>query len=150
MCVEPTCRTYRKWLRTCTTRTSAQSAWSEAAGCPPTVTFCLCRLRTYCCVLYSSSPTTNQQETPTETIKNHQASLYGHDLIPNLQTRLCGEHLIPARISTPDEAIGFTDESFVNESTLWTDSFSRTLRADSRTWAWFLLLLCRCCSCRVI
>lgn len=43
----PTCKTCRKWPRTSTTRTSARSVWSVAAGCPPMVTFCLCLLRTY-------------------------------------------------------------------------------------------------------
>ncbi len=52
----PTCRTCRKLLRTFTTRTSARSASNGAAGCPPMVIFCLCRLRTYCSACLSSPP----------------------------------------------------------------------------------------------
>lgn len=63
---EPTCKTYRKWPRTSTTRTSAQTAWSGVAGCPPTVTFCLCLLRTYLSVslLLCTSPTSDSKPWP--------------------------------------------------------------------------------------
>lgn len=53
---EPTCRIYRKWPRTCTTRTSAQTASNGVEGCPPMVMFCLCLLRTYLSVSLLSAP----------------------------------------------------------------------------------------------
>lgn len=56
ICAAPTCRTCRKSLRTFTMRTSARNASNEAAGCPPMVTFCLCRLRTYCSACLSPPP----------------------------------------------------------------------------------------------
>lgn len=56
ICAAPTCRTCRKSLRTFTMRTSARSASNGAAGCPPMVTFYLCRLRTYCFACFSPPP----------------------------------------------------------------------------------------------
>ncbi len=80
----PTCRTCRKLLRTFTTRTSARSASNGAAGCPPMVIFCLCRLRTYCSACLSSPPPSSSMK------KNSFVSVATEHLkIPNL-ARLSG------------------------------------------------------------